>query len=174
MQRSISPRSKVITVHPLKLESSSMPQVKGHAGCRICDLFCASLSLASWHLPGREILAHSLEEWLMTLCCAVSCIASQALLCSALDSGQRRIGCCTFGRLWSRPEVQGGSRGPDAPLVVLLGKRAAQVTVELVGPCSCQFSGLTASHTCACRNPAGRAFSGRVQVSLEQLVVLCC
>ena len=38
------------------------------------------------------------------------------------------------------------------------------------------FSGLIASHTCAHRNPAGRlgrALPGRVQVSLE-LVVLCC
>ena len=35
---------KVITVCHLKLESSYMPQVKKQAGCRICVLFCASLS----------------------------------------------------------------------------------------------------------------------------------
>ena len=29
--------------------------------------------------------------------------------------------CCTFGRRWSLPEVQGGPRGPHAPLVVLPG-----------------------------------------------------
>ena len=62
---------KVITVCHLmleKLESSGMPRVKGQAGCRICDLFCASLSLASWHWSAREIMARSLEEWLMMRC----------------------------------------------------------------------------------------------------------
>ena len=76
-----------------------------------------------------------------------------------------------------KPEVQGGSRESHAPVVVLPGKRGVQVTVELVGPCSCQFSGLTAPHTCAHRSPSGRlecALPGRVQVSLELLVVLCC
>ena len=61
-----------------------MPRVKGQDGCRICDLFCGSLSLVSWHLSVREIVARSLEEWLMIRCsdmrCTVSCIASQALL----------------------------------------------------------------------------------------------
>ena len=93
VQRSISPQLKVIRVCPLKLESSYMPRVIGQAGCRICDLFCASLSLVSWHWSAREITARFLEEWLMIRCgemrCTVSCIASYALLCSELDSGQR-------------------------------------------------------------------------------------
>ena len=58
------------------------------------------------------------------------------------------IACCTFGRRWYLPEMQGGSREPHAPPVVLPGERAVQVTVELVGPCSCQFARLFASHTC--------------------------
>ena len=151
----------------------------GQVGCRICVLFCAWLSLVSWHWSVREITARSLEEWLMSRCgdvrCTVSFVASQALLCSALVSGQRWE-WCTFGRRWSLPEVQGGSRESHAPLVVLPGKRAGQVSVELIGPCSCQFPGFTASHTCACRNPAGRlecALPRRVRVSLE-LLVLCC
>ena len=48
-------------------------------------------------------------------------------------------------RKWSLPEVQGGPREPHASLVELPGERAVQVTVELVGPCSCQCPGLTAS-----------------------------
>ena len=91
------------------------------------------------------------------------------------QSGPSR--CCTFGRRWSLPEVQGGSREPHAPLVVLPGERAVQVTVELVGPCSCQISRLIASHTCAYKDPAGRlgrALPERVPVSLELFVVLCC
>ena len=40
-----------------------MPRVKGQEGGRICDLFCASLSLVSWHWSVREITARSLEEW---------------------------------------------------------------------------------------------------------------
>ena len=80
VQRSISPQLKVIRVCPLKLESSYMPRVIGQAGCRICDLFCASLSLVSWHWSAREITARFLEEWLMIRCgemrCTVSCIAS--------------------------------------------------------------------------------------------------
>ena len=90
--RSISPLLKVMTVCPLELESSYMPRVKGKVGCRICDLFCASVSLVSWHWSVHEIMARSREEWLMTRCgvtrCTVSCIASQTRLCSALDSGQ--------------------------------------------------------------------------------------
>ena len=38
---------KVISVCHSKLENSSMPRVKGQVGCRICDLFCALLSLVS-------------------------------------------------------------------------------------------------------------------------------
>ena len=56
-------------------------------------------------------------------------------------------------------------------------KEQYRVQFELVGPGNCQFPGLTASHTCAHRNPAGRlgrALPGRVQVFLELLVVLCC
>ena len=93
VQRSISPLSKVITGCHLKLESSYMPRVKGQAGCRICDLFCASLSLVSWHWSARVIMARSLEERLMIRCgvmrCTVSCIASEARLCFVLVSGQR-------------------------------------------------------------------------------------
>ena len=103
VQRSISPQLKVIRVCHLKLESSYMPRVKGQAGCRICDLFCASLSLVSWHWSAREITARFLEEWLMIRCgvmrCTVSCIASHSLLCSALDSG-RRWDC--FLHVWQK------------------------------------------------------------------------
>ena len=59
VQRSISPRSKVITVRPLKLESSNVPRLNGHDGCRICDHFCDLRSFASWHWPGRQIMARS-------------------------------------------------------------------------------------------------------------------
>ena len=75
------------------------------------------------------------------------------------------------------PRCKGGSRELHVPLVVLPGERAVQVTIELVGPCSCQFSRFVASHTCVYRNPAGNlghALPGRAQVSLELLVVLCC
>ena len=45
------------------------------------------------HCSVREIVARSLEEWLMIRCgdmrCTVSCIASQARLCFVLFSGQR-------------------------------------------------------------------------------------
>ena len=79
--------------------------------------------------------------------CTVSCIASQAPL--VLELVKDGLGCCMLGGRWYLPEVQGGFREPHAPLVDLSGKRAVQVTVELVGPCSCQFSGLPASHACA-------------------------
>ena len=105
---------KVITVCHLmleKLESSGMPRVKGQAGCRICDLFCASLSLASWHWSAREIMARSLEEWLMMRCGDTHW--------ALVKDG---IVCCTFGRRWCLPEMQGGSREPHAPFVVLPGE----------------------------------------------------
>ena len=86
VQRSISPRLKDITVYALKLENSGMLRVKGQVGCRICDPFYALLSLVSWHLSARELTARSPEG---AMRCTVSCIASQAPLCSALDSGQR-------------------------------------------------------------------------------------
>ena len=49
------------------------------------------------------------------------------------------IGCCRFGGRWNLPEVQGGSRESHAPLLVLPGKRAVQVSVELVGPVAVSF-----------------------------------
>ena len=166
----LGPRSLQCTLW--KLEISNVPRVYGHDGCLICDHHCAQRSLASWHLPGREIMAHSLEEWFIALWRHALCS-----LISALDSGQDGLGCCTFGRRWSLPELQGGPRRPHAPLVVLPRERAVHFTVELVGPCSCQLSRFLDSHSCAYRNPAGRlghALPGRVQVSLELLVVLCC
>ena len=70
--------------------------------------------------------------------------------------------------------MQGGFREPHESLVVLRGERAVQITVELVGLCSCQFSGLIASYASAYRNPTGglgRALPGRFQVSLALRVV---
>ena len=98
---------------------------------------------------------------------------------SLLCAGQVKDGIvwCTFGRRWYLPEMQEGSREPHASFVVLPGECAVQGTVELVGPGSCQFPGLTASHTCAHRSHTGmlgRALPGRVHMSLELLVVLCC
>ena len=137
VQRSVSPRLKVITVCPLKLESSSMPRVEAQVGCRIFDLFCASLSLVSWHWSVREITARSLEEWLRIRC--------GEMRCTVVKDG---IGCCTFGRRWFLPEMQGGFREPHESLVVLPSERAVQIAVEFGGPCSCQCSGLIASYAC--------------------------
>ena len=90
---SISPRSKVITVRPLKLESSNVPRVNGHDGCLVCDHFCGLrsrfLALARprdyGSLTGGNLMMRCGDTR-----CTVSCIASQAPRCSVLDSGRRR------------------------------------------------------------------------------------
>ena len=157
----------------LKLENSSMPRVKGQAGCRICVLFCASLTLVSWHWSVRERMAPSLEEWSTTRCgdmrCTVSCIASQAFLCSALDSAQR---WALLLHVWQTMVSARGARrlrrtsctacGPAG------GNEQYRLQLNLLVPAAVSFSGLLASHTCAYRNPAGRlgrALPGGVRVS---------
>ena len=85
VQRSISPRLYIFTV----CRATSEP-------ARCMSNLRSYLSLAVSRflaLAVREITARSLEEWLMIRCgdtrSTVPCIASQAPLCSALDSGQR-------------------------------------------------------------------------------------
>ena len=55
--------------------------------------------------------------------CTVSCIASQALLCSVLGSGKKMgLVVALLAERWSLPEVQGGARGPHVSFVVLPGE----------------------------------------------------
>ena len=72
------------------------------------------------------MMARSLEELLMIRCGDMRCNivmhrqsgTVSALFWSVVKDG---IGCCTFGRRWYLPEVQGGSREAQAPVEVLSG-----------------------------------------------------
>ena len=113
---------------------------------------------------------------MIPLTCAAQSHASPVQAPSLLCSGQWSKMELVVARLAEAlSEVQGGSREPHAPLVALPGERAVQVTVELVGPCSCQFSGLLASHTSALQESRRQAGTS----SLEEFRCLlnylwCC
>ena len=135
---SISPRSKVITVRPLKLESSNVPRVNGHDGCLVCDHFFALrsrfLALARprdyGSLTGGNLMMRCGDTR-----CTVSCIASQAPRCSLLDSGRRWA--------WLLHVWQTMVSARDARCLQRTSCTRANEQyrlLELVGPCRCQFS----------------------------------